>query len=239
MLTEDIMEVESHKHLGVYLSNDCSWHTHIEYIKTKAWGRVNIMRKLKYVLDRKSLETIYLSFIRPLLEYSDVIWDNCTSIQKYELEKIQYEAARIATGSTKLVSIKQLEMETGWEALESRRLKHKLVLFFKMVTNQTPAYLSALVPPLVGEESRYNLRNTENIQLVHARTKLYSESFLPSVIREWNCLPLYVRNSSSTASFKLAISGSSRIIPTYYFVGNRKAQILHTRLRTNCSSINL
>ena len=42
-----ITEVESHKHLGIFLSNDCTWHKHIEYIKEKAWKRVNAMRKLK------------------------------------------------------------------------------------------------------------------------------------------------------------------------------------------------
>ena len=31
------------------------------------------MRKLKFDLECKSLETIYISFIRPLLEYADVI----------------------------------------------------------------------------------------------------------------------------------------------------------------------
>ena len=58
-------------HLGVFLSNDCSWHKHIDYIKEKAWGRINVMRKLKFFLDRKSLETIYLTFVRPVLEYAD------------------------------------------------------------------------------------------------------------------------------------------------------------------------
>ena len=98
-----INEVEAHKHLGLFLSNDCSWHKHINYIKDKAWARINIMRRLKYKLDRKSLESIYISFIRPLLEYGDTIWDNCTQYEKYELDKIQNEAARIATGATKLV----------------------------------------------------------------------------------------------------------------------------------------
>ena len=32
-----IQEVKSHKHLGLYLSSDCSWHQHINYIKDKAW----------------------------------------------------------------------------------------------------------------------------------------------------------------------------------------------------------
>ena len=87
------------------------------------------MRKFKYDLDRRALETIYISFIRPVLEYADVIWDNCTQQEKQDLEKIQIEAARIATGTTKLVSLQKLYEEIGWETLEARRKKHKLVLF--------------------------------------------------------------------------------------------------------------
>ena len=63
------------------------------------------MRLLKFVLDRKSLQSIYFFFVRPVLEYADVVWDNCTQYEENELEKIQIEAARIVTGSTKLVSI--------------------------------------------------------------------------------------------------------------------------------------
>ena len=98
-----INEVTSHKHLGVIFSNDCSWHNHIEHIKTKAWNRINVMRKLKFKLDRRSLQTIYFSFIRPVLEYADVVWNNCAQYESNELEKIQNEAARIVTGATKLV----------------------------------------------------------------------------------------------------------------------------------------
>ena len=70
------------------------------------------MCKLKFFLDSKSLETIYFSVISPLLEYGDVIWNNCTKNDKHELNKIQYEAARIVTGATQLVSIEHLSNET-------------------------------------------------------------------------------------------------------------------------------
>ena len=46
-------------------------------IKTKARHRINVLQKLKQH-NRKSLQTRYISFIRPLLEYADVVWDNCT-----------------------------------------------------------------------------------------------------------------------------------------------------------------
>jgi hypothetical protein len=42
----------------------------------KTYNRLNIMRKSRTFLDRYSLEKIYISFIRPLMEYADVIWDN-------------------------------------------------------------------------------------------------------------------------------------------------------------------
>ena len=77
-----IKEVDYHKHLGFNFSNDGSWHQHIRYITEKAWFRINIMRKLKFQLDRKSLETIYLAFVRPLLEYADVTWDICSQYEK-------------------------------------------------------------------------------------------------------------------------------------------------------------
>ena len=102
---KQVTEVTSHKHLGLVFSNDCSWHEHLEYLKAKAWSRINIMRKLKFKFDRRSLQTIFFSFIRPLLEYADVVWDNCTQYEVNELEKIQNEAARIVAGATRLISI--------------------------------------------------------------------------------------------------------------------------------------
>ena len=109
MLNQHISEVDCHKHLGLYFTKDCSWHQHINYIKEKAWLRINIMRKLKFKLDKKSLATIYLTFIRPLLENGDVIWDNCTQYEKDELDKIQNEAARIVTNHQ--ISINKLTIQ--------------------------------------------------------------------------------------------------------------------------------
>ena len=120
------------------------------------------MRKLKFKLDRKSLQTMYFSFIRPVLEYADVIWNNYTQYESNELEKIQNEAARIVTGATKMVSINSLLSETGWETLSSRRNKHKLTLLHKMQNDLSPEYLCSLVPPTVGSTSSYPLRNADD-----------------------------------------------------------------------------
>ena len=45
-----IADVNSHKHLGIISSNDCTWHEHLELVKSKAWKRINTMLELKFQL---------------------------------------------------------------------------------------------------------------------------------------------------------------------------------------------
>ena len=215
-----IVEVDSHKHLEIFFQNDYSWHNHIDYVKEKAWSRVNAMRKLKFDFDRKSLETANLTFIRPILEYADIVWDNCTQYGKNELDKIQNEAARIVTVTTKLVSIRELYKEINWDTLDERGRKHKLALFYKMVNGLSPPYLSSLLPIPVNRVSSYYLRNSNDIRTIPARTNLYYNSLLPSAIQEWNNLPLDVRTSESLYSFKRRLNDRNRVVPKYYYSGN-------------------
>ena len=207
-------------------------------ISEKAWTRLNLLRALKFRVSRKSLEKMYMAFVRPLLEYSDVVWDNCSLETKKQLDAIHVEAARIITGATKLCSIEKLFFDLGWESLQSRRNKHKLVIFYKILHCLTPDYLFDIVPPTVRETARYNLRNSEHIQNYRANTNLFLDSFFPSTIRAWNSLRNEVKEASSVAAFKHALNRNIKIPPKYFNVGTRMGQILHATLRMGCSSLN-
>jgi uncharacterized protein (UPF0335 family) len=47
---------------------------------------------------------MYFSFIRPILEYGDVVWDTQIHYLINKIENVQSEAARIATGVFELIS---------------------------------------------------------------------------------------------------------------------------------------
>ena len=47
------------------------------------------------------------------------------------------------------------------------------------------------------------------------------------------------QTTSDSNSFKVYLNKDKRQVPTYYYTGNRSAQILHTGLRSNCSSLNV
>ena len=95
------------------------------------------------------------------------------TMRSKNLTKVQTEAARIVTGATKLVYLHALFDEVNWEPLEARRMKHVLLLLYKMFNNLSPEYLSLLIPPTVNNISRYKLRNAQNIHTTDPGTTQY------------------------------------------------------------------
>ena len=89
---------------------------------------------------------MYLNFTRPLLEYRDVVWDNCTAELKNDIESVQNEAARIVSGATKRCNIHTLLADLRWDTLACRRRKHRLTLLYKMKHGLTPNYLTHINP---------------------------------------------------------------------------------------------
>jgi hypothetical protein len=79
--------VNKHKHLGIIFSCDCKWTKHIDSLIQRTSKQLNVLRKLKFILKREYLENIYFTFIRPVLEYSSEVWDNCGQVNSDRLRK--------------------------------------------------------------------------------------------------------------------------------------------------------
>ena len=71
----NVSETNSQKHLGVALDNSLSFENHLKMILNKVNKTIGLLCKLQNMLPRSSLLTIYKSFIRPHLDYGDIIYD--------------------------------------------------------------------------------------------------------------------------------------------------------------------
>ena len=231
--------VADHKHLGVTLSSNGQWKTHIENILSSASKVLGIMRKFKYTLNRESLNQIYISYVRPLLEYSSIVWAGCTEQQITSLERIQNEAARIVTGLTRSVSLENLYNECGWESLKYRRDLQKYYFMYRTYNSYVPQYIVDLFPLNVQERTNYNLRNPENFTVPYCRTEILRKSCVPSAIELWNNLDYETKTASSMTIFKGRVR-SPRLTktPLYYYHGKRTLSVLHCKIRNNCSNLN-
>ena len=80
------------------------------------------MKKLSQFLSRKSLLTIYKSFVRPNLDYADIDYDKPLNKSfKKKIELVQYNASLIITGAIKGTCRDKTYHELGLESLADRR----------------------------------------------------------------------------------------------------------------------
>ena len=103
-----------------------------------------MMKKLSRSVSRQSLLTIYKSFVRPILDYADIMYDKPhkgSFIEK--LERVQYNACLVITGAFKGTSRERLYQELGLELLKGRRCHRKLCFFYKIVKGLSPKYLTS------------------------------------------------------------------------------------------------
>ena len=88
------------KHLGLILDNLLNFEEHLKTIFSKTNENIGLIRKLRNSSSRPSLMTLYKSFIRPHLDYGDIIYDqpfNNSFQNKYE--SIQYHVRFAITGA--------------------------------------------------------------------------------------------------------------------------------------------
>ena len=93
-------QVPSQKNLGLILGSKLNFQEHLKNILNKVNKSIGLLRKLQNILPHEALLTIYKSFVRPHLEYDDVIYDqNYNNYFHQKLESIQYKAALTVTGA--------------------------------------------------------------------------------------------------------------------------------------------
>ena len=123
--------------------------------------------------------------VRPHLEYGDVIFHERSADLMKLLESVQYQAGLIVLGCWQSTSTIKLYKELGWESLSERRKFHQLNLYYKILKNKAPEYLSSYV-----------------LTSSPLGTQRYLNSFFPYCYNNWNRLATSLQNSLSLSIFK-------------------------------------
>ena len=179
----------------MHLDAKLNFEKHLDNIMSTVAKTIRLLRKLQAVLPRPSLVTIYKAFIRPHLDYGDIIYDQAYNDSFHQkLESIQYNAALAITGPIRGTSRAKLYQELGLESLQERRWYRKLCYFFRIFKGQSPDYLSKILPSI---RRAYNTRNVDYIPCLNTRHNFFRNSFFPSTLIEWNNLNINIRNSES------------------------------------------
>ena len=148
-----VKQVSGTTHLGMSLDCALKFKDHIYEKLAKARQGLGLMKLTKKWLSHRVLEVIYKAFVRPNLDYGDVVY-HCASADKpsifepastwpllKQVESVQYDAAKIVTGAWHGTNIEKLYKMLGWESLNKRRIMRKLTILHETQLTKTPAYL--------------------------------------------------------------------------------------------------
>ena len=161
----DIKLSSNQKHLVLTLNSKLSFSEHINDKIHQANKDVGLLRKLQTILPCNSLLTIYKSFIRPLLDYADVIYDQSSNaLFSKKIESVQYNATLAIMGAIKGSSRETLYQGLGLEHLYQRRWARRLCLLYKGFSTGKPSYIYDLQPSV-----RSSCRHVNSFNMVSCK----------------------------------------------------------------------
>ena len=177
-------EVDVVKVLGVQISRDLKWDVHLENVIKRSTGRLFMLTTLKrFHLPLQDLITIYVGFIRPLLEYVVPVWhSSITSHQTTALDRVQKRALKIILSHQYTCYNDALET-CSLTSLESRR--EKICHDFASKLMEDPVFRHWLPETRSSVHGR-NLRSAHKLTTQKWRTKRYYNSAIPYLTRLLN-----------------------------------------------------
>ena len=180
--------VSSFRYLGVLLTPSLSWSNHIVTICSKARKLLGLIFRHFYSHSSPStLIKLYISLVRPHLEYCSLIWDPSSPTLIQSLESVQLFALKLASKFRPFL-IPSLKSQFNLPTLASRRSYFKLIFLFKLSHEllHFPSPILQFNPTLP-----YPIRSfhPNNFLCPPSKTSSFQNSFFPSAISLWNTLP--------------------------------------------------
>ena len=90
-----IKNVSEQKLLGVYIDENLSWSTHIDYLCSVIASKISLLRQISEYVPVDVQKTFYQGYILPYIDYGSVTWGSASTIHIERLSKLQKRAARI------------------------------------------------------------------------------------------------------------------------------------------------
>ena len=200
--TQPMEVVQSYKYLGVVVSSDLSWSSHIQLVCMKAKKILGLIYRnfAKYTSDSTVILKMYKALVRPHLEYAAQVWSPYMVKDIELLEKVQRFALRICSRNYNLSYEELLDLYKT-PSLQDRRSFLSLCTFYNIIRGFVFFPPHAL--PLVSN-SRTHHPSFYRTPLAH--TSALQHSFMYTAISLFNNLPYDATESTSLNRFKYFIS---------------------------------
>ena len=128
--------MDSVSYLGVTFNKNLKFSEHVSNIADKASKVLGVARRNFWNCPQNVRETVYITIIRPKLEYASVAWDPHYKKDIRNLEMVQRKGARSCLQNySSIASVTDMLGSLGWKSLEQRRMEGRLLTMYKLSHN--------------------------------------------------------------------------------------------------------
>lgn len=193
----------TYKYLGVHITNNLSWETHVKNISNSANRTLGFLRRNFFLAPTALKLLLYKTLVRPKIEYASSVWDPGTKSLTSTLESLQNRSARfIVSNYERLASVTEMKKQLNLDDLSTRRTISSLCTFHKIYhSNQILKHSLFADPTYVSSRIDHNFK----VGIPLSRTKQYHDSFVPKTSVHWNSLPASIVCITEPVTFKSAV----------------------------------
>ncbi len=192
--------------LGVQISCKLSWHIHIDSICKKARRIIGLIHRNFHLAPSMLRRALYISMVRPILEYSCITWHPLNKTLMRRLESVQRFACRVILQKWDLEHDELLSL-TSLPTLESRRDFYTIIHVYKILNNLSAAPND--FTPHTRQGTRSN--HSRSLHIPFSRLTLCQRSLYHHEPKLWNKLSEEEVNCPTFQRFKSAVNPTVKL----------------------------
>jgi ribonuclease P/MRP protein subunit RPP40 len=208
-----LVATDSERDLGVTLTSDAKWSTHANNCASKANRMLGWMKSSFMCRDQNLWKTLYMTYIRPHLEFAAPAW-NVHQKQDIDcIERIQRRATKVSHNLKQFSYQERIDL-LGLTTLEARRARGDCIQTFKIMTGRD--VVKWHTEPRIAEAA-YGHRQRLMRQYVNNCAARHN-FFTNRVACQWNKLPDAIAGSSSVNMFKNGFDQNQHNKKTFFIL---------------------
>ena len=209
---EVLKAAKSEKLLGIHISSDLNWTSHVEKLSSTLKQRIGQLKRIKHKRKKEKLKIVAEAIFNAKLRYAISVWSN----PKYEfnhmeqsmdsniakLQVIQNDMLRVLEGHTrkKHINMEALRKRIKMFSVNQMSVYHVGMEMFNIINHSSSEFLQR---KMKIEKSGYSLRRQEDGQVrVPEKFKKSCTGFSQNGPKLWNYLPSDIRTTDKKSVFK-------------------------------------
>ena len=189
------------KNLGIIMDQYMLYDHHINYIVKKANGVLLFLNRIQERFDKTSRMIIVQSLALSIINYCSKVWGTTTREQLDRVQKVQNFAAKVAYGGArKYDHVTPILKTLQWMDIKNKIIFDNCIFTYKVLNHMFPDWLFKF--PSVGDVQTRPTRQANHLVIKRTNTEVGTRAISIRGPKDWNGIPIDIRNSSSIQVFK-------------------------------------